>query len=87
MFLGSNREEARNFFLKARDRYSWRSKIVHGAPLTKLTEQKSDRVLFDSEQMLREALLKILPNEDHRIQFNGRERQAFLDELVFARLS
>lgn len=84
MFLSDDNEEAKQLYRKAREGYRWRSKIVHGTAL-KLTEDHSLEILFDSEQMLRRALLKLLSSEDLINRFNSRGRQEYLDELIFAR--
>lgn len=84
LFLSNGSEEAKRLYHQAREGYRWRSRIVHGNSL-ELTEDHSLKILLESEQLLRLALLRIFSSEDLISRFNSRGgRQDYLDELVFA---
>jgi len=82
-FLSDNREEAKNVFQKAKKHYGWRSRIVHGDALKKLTKEQSLDVSFDTQEYIRKALLKILQKPDLIDKINSNRREDFLDQLVF----
>ena len=83
-FLGCNRKEIAQLFNKAKSLYSWRSKAVHGARLTKLSEEKSAQILHDVEKLARESMSKIFSDDKLINKFDGKKREEFLDDLTFA---
>jgi len=82
---GTDSEETRALFRKAKASYDWRSKIVHGLRLAKLNPAKSRELLLDLESLVRQSLRKILGDQVLTEQFDGKDREEFLDDLVFAR--
>ena len=83
MFLGRNRTEARNVFDRVKKSYGWRSKIVHGLRLSKLTPENSEILIYRLEHTVRHSLIKILGDKPNIVIFNGKGREKFLDDLVF----
>lgn len=83
MFLGESSAERKKLFTLAKEAYAWRSKIVHGRMLLKLTPEKSLELSACTEQMIRDALQKLLGSTDLVKSFDTRGRDKFLDELVF----
>lgn len=83
LFLGRNPDEKRSLFDGAKRAYSWRSKIVHGRRLSKLTPEKSEELSVLSEDLIRSALVRILKTHDYVLRFDGEKRDEFLDELSF----
>ncbi len=81
-FLGKSRKERLEKFQKAKELYTWRSKVVHGLRLSKLIGSKSIQVSFDTEMLLRESLVKILRSRRLIEEFTSR-REQFLDSLAF----
>ena len=85
LFMGIDSEETRALFRKAKASYDWRSKIVHGLRLAKSNPEKSRELLLDLESLVRQSLRKILGDQVLTEQFDGKDREEFLDDLVFAR--
>lgn len=80
LFLGANSTEARNLFRLTKQGYAFRSKIVHGRwP----NDPNSTTRMLETETLLRRSMIKILDNRQLTEMFSGRDREAFLDELVF----
>lgn len=86
MFLGTNRKEARNIFDRVKKSYGWRSKIVHGLRLSKLTPEDSESLIYRLEHTVRHSIITILGNEQNIGIFNGKGREKFLDDLVFTEI-
>ena len=84
MFLGSNKIEARNVFDRVKKSYGWRSRIVHGLRLSKLTPEDSEILIHRLEHTVRHSLATIIGNKRNIGLFNGKGREKFLDDLVFA---
>ncbi len=84
-FLANDSSEARQIFEEVKASYEWRSKVVHGLRLRKLTEEKSLELIGGLEEIVRRSILKILGDTTLRDRFESRDREAFLDGLVFAR--
>lgn len=84
-FLASDRQEARELFDKAKKGYAWRSKVVHGARLTKLRadEEQAMDILYDAETLIRRALNSVLTDPHLIRQFDGKNRERYLDELIY----
>jgi hypothetical protein len=79
-FLGRDRSEARDLFATAKRGYAFRSRIVHG---NWKKDPEGDVRMFEAEQLVRQSLLRILPDGDLMRTFAGRARESFLDDLVF----
>lgn len=84
-FLGENPEQAHSLFLKVKSGYKWRSNIVHGLRLSKLTSDKSKDLLLELEGYVRNAMLKILTDIKLITFFEGKDRESFLDDLIFVK--
>lgn len=83
LFLEKDEMKAREVFAKVKENYSWRSKVVHGLRLAKLTEVESRALLVDLEQLVRRSLMAILGNDTIAKIFDGGEREKYLDGLAF----
>lgn len=83
LFVGDEPESRRRLFDEARQGYSWRSKIVHGRKLSNLTREKSIELSMSTEHLIRVALVRVLTTPDYLLRFDGKERDTFLDELLF----
>ena len=79
---GDNLEIARDIFKKAKTCYGMRSRIVHG-------RWKDDPniagVMADTEAIARTALRHVLEHPNLLQVFMSKDRDGFLDELVFSR--
>jgi hypothetical protein len=82
-FLGSTAASRKDWFGKTKEAYGWRSKVVHGSRLNRLSVEKSTEVSHVIEQIVRQALLKILGSADLKTVFEGDTREQFLDDLMF----
>ena len=82
-FLGNNKDEKIELYEKAKLGYKWRSRTVHGLRLDKLKSDQSGELLFEAENLVRNALIKIISNEELIKRFNGPNREEFLDSLLF----
>lgn len=82
-FLSSNRKEALDLSKVAKDGYGWRSKVVHGMHLTKLTEEKSEEIAHKVENLVWRALNRLLRDPTLVRKFSGKNRESYLDDLVF----
>ena len=83
LFLGETPDNRKNLFETAKKAYSWRSKIVHGSRLSKLTPSKSKELTVFTEKVLRDALQKILGSPELVQQFGNKKRDEYLDGLTF----
>lgn len=83
LFAGDDADERRFLFDEVKKAYSWRSKIVHGRRLSKLTPEKSEEITAITERIIRTTFTKILLNPDLVEHFDSPERDWFLDELLF----
>ena len=70
----------------AKKGYSWRSKVVHGSRLSKLSGTESAKILHEVEQLVRKALIAILQNNELIEKIDGKKREEFLDGLIFDRI-
>lgn len=80
-FLKKNKADALNIFQKAMGAYDLRSKFVHGVEpkISPLMDQQ----IFDSEMFLRNSLSKILLDPNHIATFSGKNRETYLEALLF----
>ncbi len=83
-FNTESRAEAKRIFNKARRGYDWRSKIVHGLQLRKLNREESEEVLYETEMMVRTSLQKVLVGKGMLDNFSDKNREVYLDSLVFS---
>ncbi len=82
-FLKDDLREKRRMYSSVKKSYKWRSKIAHGAKLTKL---KIDDALYmgkELETILRDILKRILLDEEILSIINGKGRDKYLGNLVF----
>lgn len=83
-FLCSSRETALQLFEAAKVSYKWRSKTIHGMRLEGFKAEESAQILYNTEDFVRRSLNKILTNPELvKIFTNNKEREKYLDELVF----
>jgi hypothetical protein len=71
-------------FKMAKEAYGWRSKLVHGAKLSKLTTPKSMELTIFTEGLLRAAFRQILESATIAEILNGKNREEYLENLVFS---
>jgi hypothetical protein len=83
LFLEPDREKAQQVFETVKKGYSWRSKIVHGMHLSKLTTEESGKLSLATEQIANQVIVKIL-NDSELIQKFSRGREKYLDGLIFS---
>lgn len=83
LLLGKDAAERRQLFRTMKEGYAWRSKLVHGGKLAKLTPEKSGELSITAESTVRLALNMILLDSSLRDAFEGKQRDEFLDELAF----
>jgi hypothetical protein len=83
LFVEADSEQARELFSKMKKSYGWRSKIVHGLRVARLTDEDSDVLLNELEEVTRRSLASVLANESIATTFDGRDRENYLDGLAF----
>ena len=84
-FLANGEDEAREIFEQVKAGYGWRNTLAHGG-LPKGKQKKDDTKQrgWESEELLRRALNKILLS-DHLMQsFSGKGREPYLNDLFFS---
>lgn len=81
-FLAGSFEERQELFTSTKRAYNWRSKIVHGGRLSKLTPEKSQEMTIFTESAVRKSLMKVLSSPDLIKIFNDTGRDSYLAELV-----
>lgn len=82
-FNTESRAETKRVFDRVRKSYNWRSKIVHGLALRKFNQEESEEVLYDTETTIRTSLQKALLGEGMSDNFADKNREEYLDSLVF----
>ncbi|MEM8947967.1 MAG: hypothetical protein AAGA21_03445 [Pseudomonadota bacterium] len=82
-FLANQSSQRKQVFQDIKKGYTWRSKIVHGAKIDSLSKEKSLELTEIIESLIRRCLCKILRDGSLRESINGKERNEFLDDLVF----
>lgn len=85
LFLSRDGAAARDLFSEVKTSYGWRSKVVHGFRLTKLTTEQSRRLLVHLEDVVRRSIVRILSDASLIPTFDGKNREEYLDGLVFTR--
>jgi len=84
-FIGNDRAEASELFAKANRGYDIRCKIAHGNWGQKTQNTDESLVLTGTtEEFVRRSFLRLLQDNDTTKQFCGKNREAYLDGLVFA---
>lgn len=82
-FLSEDKDQCKKTFDMVKNRYSWRSKVIHGYHVNKITEDESIKTIVDVQNLLREALVKILLDEQLINIFNSnKHRDEYLDDLI-----
>jgi hypothetical protein len=80
-----NKKTTKHLYDDIKKVYGWRSKVVHGMRLNKLSDEKSDDILYDAERWIRLSLIKILSNLKLLSIFSiNKERETYLDSIIFA---
>lgn len=79
-FLGKNASDAENIFKCAKNGYSFRSKVAHGKWKS---SPKSNELTAEIENFVRQSLSQILLNPSLKTHFIGKNREGYLDSLVF----
>lgn len=84
-FLADAGDSPHELFVSMKESYKWRSKIVHGVRLKKLKDEASEDLISNLELTARRSILRILENKSLTDIFSGKDRERYLDDLVFAR--
>lgn len=87
LFLGKSAKECKAIFNSMKKAYVWRSKIVHGMRLTKLTEPQSIELMNLVDKNVRGVIVKILMDPELVSVFESKRREEYLDSLLFSRIS
>ncbi len=85
-FLSQSKDEAKQLFEKIKKGYRWRSKVVHGSQLNKLTPEISNEISHNVETLLRKTFIKLLLSNELINHFNGKDRDKYLDNLILEAL-
>lgn len=83
-FLTSNKSEAKLIYDNAKAGYKLRSKVVHGMRAKNTSEEKFQESLWKTEDIIRRTLKQILGEPDLIKQINGKNRETYLDSIVFS---
>lgn len=83
LFVESDAVRGRELFAAIKKSYGWRSKIVHGLKLTRLSQSEPETLLAELEELVRRALLMVLADSAMVARFDGDEREKYLDTLAF----
>jgi hypothetical protein len=83
-FLSPNRMGTQKLFEAAKVGYGWRSRVVHGMRLGRLSPDKAEDLLYEAEDFARKSLNIILKDPEWTKKFSGRDREKYLDDLVFS---
>jgi hypothetical protein len=75
---------AQEIFNQINKSYGWRSKIVHGLRVSKLKDGEPEKLLRESEELLRRIFLLIFNAPTTAETFDGNDREKFLDGLAFS---
>jgi hypothetical protein len=77
LFLG----DGRKIFNIVKRAYSLRSKVAHGRWKD---DPKSIELMADTERLVRQSLSRIVSDSELKIQFLGKQRESYLDNLIFS---
>lgn len=83
LFLSKNGVEARELFSQVKASYGWRSKVVHGFRLAKLTSDESQKLISQLELLVRRSIMAVLSNKSLLSTFDSKNREEYLDSLAF----
>jgi hypothetical protein len=81
-FISDTTDAARGTFRKAQHCYRMRSRIVHGRWDG---DPKMDAVMADTEDIVRSVFLRLLNEPELLLTFISKQRDKFLEDLVFSR--
>lgn len=85
LFLPSDQRPPKEICEIAKAAYKWRSKVAHGMKLAKLGKELSKQVMHDTESLIRDTLKHILQATDLIRKFDSKQRERYLDDLIFHR--
>ena len=83
LFLAEDASEARELFRAAKKCYGFRSKVAHGRWKP---SPEADSLMGEAETFVRRSMIRILRDSELTAKFGGKEREAYLDDLVFSSL-
>ena len=83
LFLAETPSEARKLFVAAKRCYGFRSKVAHGR-WKQSPKVKVDSQMAETETLVRRSMVRILGNSELTAKFRGKERESYLDDLVFS---
>jgi hypothetical protein len=84
-FLSQDRKQKEEMSDRVGELYDWRSKLAHGRSMSGISDNESLGASFDSEELLRNSLRKILLNAGLTNKFSTQERDGYLDGLACSR--
>jgi hypothetical protein len=76
--------KAQEIFNQIKESYRWRSKIVHGLRVSSLRDRQPEKILLESEELLRRIFSLIFNLSTTAEKFDGNDREKFLDGLAFS---
>lgn len=82
VFLDEDLDKRKEYFRRVKEAYGWRSKLVHGAKIAKLTSEKSRDLTVFTEDTVRRAFSKILDTAALITTLSGKGRDQYLEEMV-----
>jgi hypothetical protein len=82
-FNAADRKETERLFQVAMHSYQWRSRVVHGLRLQKITPDDRLNLDHDAQVVLRQSLVKAFGDSSLMEQLNSSHRERYLDSLVF----
>jgi hypothetical protein len=82
IFLKEDLDSRKTYFQRAKEAYGWRSKLVHGAKLSRLTTEKSKSLTIFTEEVVRGAFHKILLSDQLADVLGGKSRDSYLEDLA-----
>lgn len=81
LFLAENPSEARDLFAHAKRGYAFRSKVAHGRWME---NPEGLALMAEVETFVRRSLVVLLQDPELTKTFLGKDREAYLDDLVFS---
>jgi hypothetical protein len=84
LFLTKEPETRAEIFKAVKDAYGWRSKLVHGGRLSKLSPEKAQELTIFTENTIRLSFDAILSDNHLAELFNTKNRDRYLDSLAFS---
>jgi hypothetical protein len=84
-FLAKDGDEARALYEQVKAGYGWRNTLAHGGqPKGKQKRDDTKQRGWESEEILRKALNKILLSDDLVQTFSEKGREKYLNDLFFS---